>query len=71
MFILFYISEAYSAWRHFLHNVGCEFPHQNKIDCFTYVTETERSNDWVYLYDIFTEDFSHDKLWWKKGVDFD
>jgi len=51
MFFLFYISDAYWAWHRFLQSVNCEFPHPNKIDCFTYVTETEELNDWVYLYD--------------------
>jgi len=28
-----------------------EFPRPNKIDHFAYMTERERPDDWVYLYD--------------------
>ncbi len=38
------------AWGHF-YTVSVEFPHPNNIDHFTYTTETEKPNDWVYLYD--------------------
>ncbi len=52
MFILFYISDTYQAWHHFLHSVGCEFPHPNKMDRFTYVTETGRPK--LMIESIFT-----------------
>ncbi len=53
MFILFYISDAFWAWHCFdTASVSYEFPHPSKIDCFTYVMETEGPNDWVYLYNI-------------------
>jgi len=41
MFISFYISDTYLSLASHLHIVGCEFPHPSKIDCFTYLTETE------------------------------
>jgi len=51
MLILFYISDTFLSLVSLLHSFGCEFPNPSKIDHFTYLTETERPNDWVYLYD--------------------
>jgi hypothetical protein len=35
-----------------IYTAAVEFPCPNKIDHLTYMTETERPNNWVYLYNI-------------------